>query len=75
MKGLAIDISNTLNEYRSTIHIKKRDVFAASRAAANQSSTNNSTTDKEITNNIDAQDKSDQHNVFRLTKIGVKEGI
>ena len=60
MKGLASDIGNTLNDYKSTIQIKKRDVLAASRAAAKRSSTNNSTVEPEIDNNIDAQDKADQ---------------
>ena len=43
MKGLASDISNALNEYRSIIHIKKGDVLAASRAATDCVSTDNST--------------------------------
>ena len=34
MKGLASNISNTLNGYKSTIKTKKRDVLTASRAAA-----------------------------------------
>ena len=75
MKGLASDINNVLNKYKSTIHIKKRDVLAASRAAADRASTDDSTIDPEITDNIDAQDESDQQNVFCLDSIGVKEGI
>ena len=43
MKGLAIDVNNALNKYKSTIHIKKRDVLAASQAADEHASTNNST--------------------------------
>ena len=35
MKVLASDVSNVLNKYKSTIHIKKRDMLAASRAAIN----------------------------------------
>ena len=71
MKGLASDIRNTLNEYKLTINIKKRDMIAAPRAAANLFSTYDSTVNPEITNNSDAQDKADIHNVFRLTEIGV----
>ena len=56
MKGLASDNSNALNEYKSTINIKNRDVLAASRAAANIVSTDKSTVEPEITNNSDAQD-------------------
>ena len=29
MKGLLSDVSNMLNDYKSTVHIKKRDVIAA----------------------------------------------
>ena len=50
-------------------------MLAASRAAADRSSTNDSTAKPEITNNSDAQEKSDRQNVFRLASIGVKEGI
>ena len=57
-KGLASDISNTLNEYRSTVHTKKRDVLAASRADADLVSTDKSNVEQEITNNSDAQDKA-----------------
>ena len=74
-KGLASDISNTLNEYRSTVHTKKRYVLAASRVAANIFSTDNSTVDPEITNNSDAQDEANRQNVLRLAAISVKEGI
>ena len=75
MKGLTSDISNALNEYRSTIHIKNRDVLAASREAADRARTNDSTVDPEITNISDAQDEADRQNVFRLATIDVKEGI
>ena len=71
MKGLASDINNALNKYKSTIQIKKRDVIAASRAATNCASTNDSTVDPGITNNSDAQDEANQHNVFRLVAIGI----
>ena len=60
MKGLASNTSNVLNEYKSTINIKKRDVLAASRAAADIVSTNDSTVKPEITNTSDAQDKADR---------------
>ena len=75
MKGLESDLSNTLNDYKSAVHIKKRDVLAASRAAAKNASTNNSTVEPETANNSDAQDEADQKNFFRLAEIGVKEGI
>ena len=59
MKGLASDINSALNKYKSTIHIKKRDVLAASRAAAKCASTDNSTVKPDIINSSDAQDKAD----------------
>ena len=45
MKGLASDINKAINKYKYTINIKKRDVIAASRAAADRASTNDSTVD------------------------------
>ena len=57
------------------MHIKERDVLAASRAAAELPSTDVITVKPEIDNNSDAQDKADWHNVFCLAAIGVKEGI
>ena len=45
MKGLGSNISNVLNEYKSTINIKKRDVLVASIAAAYLVSTDNITVD------------------------------
>ena len=57
MKVLASDVGNTLNNYKSTFHIKKRDVLAASRAAAKRASTDDSTAVTEINNNSDAQHK------------------
>ena len=75
MKGLASDVKNALNKYKSTIHIKKRDVLATSRASAECASTDDSTVDPYISNNSDTQDKADRQNVFRLSAIGVKEGI
>ena len=75
MKRLSSNVNNALNKYKSTIHIKNRDVLAASRVAAERASTDNSTVDPEITNNSDAQDKADWQNAFRLASIGVKEGI
>ena len=73
MKGLASKVRKAINQYRSTIHIKKRDVLASSRAAVDRVSTNASTVEPEITNNSDAQDKVDQQNVFCLVTIGVKD--
>ena len=58
MKGLASYISNSFNEYRSTINIKKRDMLTSSRAADDLVSTDDSTVDTEITNNSDAEDKA-----------------
>ena len=75
MKALGSDLSNALDKYKSIVHIKKRDVLAASRAAANRANTNNSTTEPVIANNSDAQDKADRQNIFRLVSIGVKERI
>ena len=56
MKGLVSNISNTLNKYKSTINIKKRDVPPSSRAAADVVSTDDST----VTKNSDTQDKTDK---------------
>ena len=75
MKGLASNVSNVLRKYKSTIHIKKRDVLAASRAAAKRARIDNSTVGPDITNNSDTQDEADQQNVFFLAAIGVNEGI
>ena len=75
LKGLASDVSNALNKYRSTIHIKKRDVLAASRADVERASTDDITVKPEIANSSNAQDKADRKNFFRLPVIGVKEGI
>ena len=75
IKGLTSSIINALNEYKSTINIKKRDVLAASRAAADIVSIYDSTVEPEITNNSDAQDKAKRQNVFCLAAIGVKEYI
>ena len=75
MKGLASNISNALNKYKSAINIKKRYVLAASRAAADLVSTNDSTVKPEITNNSDAQGEDYRQNVFRLATLGIKEGI
>ena len=53
MKGLASNIRNTLKEYRSTIHIKKRNALAASRAAVDCAITNDRNFYLEITSNRD----------------------
>ena len=45
MKGLPSDISNTLNKYKSAIHIKNRDVRMASRAPADLTSTDDKNVD------------------------------
>ena len=75
MKGLTSAVGNALNNYKSTVHIKKRDVLSASRAAAKQTSIKDSMVEPEINTNRDAQDKADCQNVFHLAAIGVKEGI
>ena len=75
MKGLASAVGNALNDYKSTIHIKKQDVLAASRAAAERSSIEDSTVKLEINTNSDEQDEENRQNIFRLAAIGVKEGI
>ena len=75
MKGLASAVGNALNAYKSMVHIKKRDVITASRAAAERASIEDSTFKLDINTNSDAQDEADSQNVFRLTAIGVKEGI
>ena len=72
MKGLASDVINAINDYKSTIHIKKRDVLATPRAASELASTNNRTVKPEIANNINAQGEADQQNVFHLVAISVK---
>ena len=59
MNGLASNAGNTLKNYKSTVHIKKRDVLADSIAATKHASTDKSTVKPEIDNNSDAQDKAD----------------
>ena len=54
MKGLVSSIGNALNNYKSTIRIKKRDVLSASRAAAKQARFEDSTVEPEINTNGDA---------------------
>ena len=75
MKGLASDVGNTLNDYKSTVHIKKRDVLMASRASDERTSTNDSTVEQEIDNNSNTLNKADWQNVFHLAAIRVKERI
>ena len=60
MKGLVSTVRNALNAYKSTVHIKKRDVIAASRAAAKRASIKDSTVKLKINTNSDAQDKADR---------------
>ena len=43
MKGLAIAVRNKLNDYKSTVHIKKQDVLAVSIAASEQTIIDDST--------------------------------
>ena len=50
-------------------------MFASLRAAAEQASIEDNTVEPEINTNSNARDKADRQNVFRLTAIGVKEGI
>ena len=56
MKGLTINNSNTLNKYKLTININKRDVLAASISAADLVSISKSTAKLEITNNSNIHD-------------------
>ena len=58
MKGLTSAVGNALNTYKSTAHIKKRVVLAASREAAERASIKDSTVEPEINTNIDAQDET-----------------
>ena len=57
MKGLVSNVRNALNDYKSTVYIKKRDVLAAPRATVKRTSTDNSSIKLEIDNNSDAPDK------------------
>ena len=75
MKGLAGDVGNATNDYKSTVHIRKRDVLMASRLTTECASTYNITVKPETDNNINAQDKDDWQNVFRLAVIGIMEEI
>ena len=75
MKGLVSDVGNALNDYKSTVHIKKRDVLASLIGAAKIAITGDSTIKSVIDNNSNTQDKANRQNVFRFVVIGVKEGI
>ena len=75
MKGITSNIRNARNEYKSTININKRDVLVAARAAAKRARTDDGPVNPDILNNSDAQYKNDRQNVFRLSAIGVKDGI
>ena len=75
MKGNVSAVRNALNDYKSTVHMKKRDVLAALRVAAERDSIKDSTVKPEINTNSNAQDKADRPNVFHLADNGVKEGI
>ena len=57
MKGLTSDVRKALNEYKSTIHIKNRDVLAASRADVERASTDDITVKPEIANISNALNK------------------
>ena len=54
MKRLASAVGNALNKYKSTVHIKIRDVLSASKAAAKQAGIEDSTVEPEIDTNSDA---------------------
>ena len=75
MKGLASTVGNTLNDYKSTVHIKKRDVLAASTAAAKRAKIEDSTVEPEININSDAQDEAYHQSISCFVDIVVKEGI
>ena len=75
MKVLGSAVGNALNDYKLTVHVKKRKVIAGSRASAKRSSIEDSTVEPEINTNSDALDEADPQNVFRLAAIRVKKGI
>ena len=76
MKGLSSTSHNTLNRYKATISIKRKDVLQESKDTAALLSTSTGTTvAPEITTNSNAQDGADCQNTFRLAAVGVKEGI
>ena len=70
-----MNVGNALNKYNLTVHIKKIDVLAALRAAAERASTDNRTVKPDIDNNSDVLDKADRQNVFFHAAIGVNKGI
>ena len=48
MKGLASAVGNVLNDYKSMVHTKKKDVLVASREASERSSIEDRTVEPEI---------------------------
>ena len=54
MKGLASVVGNALNDYKLTVHIKKRDMLVALRVAAELDIIEDSTVEPEINTNSDA---------------------
>ena len=56
MKGLVSVIVNGLNDYKLTVHIKKRDVLAASIAASKRTIIEGSTVEPDINTNSNAKD-------------------
>ena len=76
MKGLLSTNHNTLNRYKATIAIKRKDVLQDSKdEAALLSASSGTKIAPEITTNSDAQDEADRQNTFRLAAVGAKEGI
>ena len=76
MKGLLSTTHNTLNRYKATIAIKRKDILRESKEeAALLSASAGATIAPEITTNSDAQDEADRQNTFRLAAVGAKEGI
>ncbi len=76
MKGLLSTTHNTLNRYKATIAIKRKDILRESKEeTALLSASAGSTIAPEITTNSDAQDEADRQNTFRLAAVGAKEGI
>ena len=74
MKGLVSAVGNALNNYKVTVHIKKRDVLAASIAAAGRAIIKDSIVKPEINTNSDVEDKADHQKVFASQQSDSKRG-
>ena len=72
MKGLLSETTNELTGFKANVAITRADIKKASKDAAALVSSREVA---EITKNEDAQEEANRQNVFRLTSIGVKEGM